>query len=115
MNIYRFRENNELEGETWDFFFTATPEQQADLATIIEQNGLDEEHECTDKVYTRQEVDVLVENARNGYFDSHEYIGTLTKPLPTNPYPDSPHEAYGFYTQLFYKNGLANFTTEDNA
>ena len=80
--LYCFTENNQWEGEQWDFFVRLTEKQHEELSLLLEELDNDETYSISDRTYTDEEVKVLIENAREGYMDSHNYAGVLTEKLP---------------------------------
>ena len=71
---YEFRERNSHEGETWVFFIVATEHNKKMLdeyAKYNSANNLGYSIEA-EKTKPEEEVDLLVENAREGYMPSHQ-------------------------------------------
>lgn len=103
MDCLRITENNEWEGERWNFYFTASPEIDAELHALIDAIG-DDSYEISDKRFTPDVVKVLLENANDEctYMDAHNYVGELTS-LPTAAeFEDG---------DPFYKGGFGKFCT----
>ena len=108
MDCLRLTENNDWEGESWNFYFEATPEKEAalrDLLRMIDELGYSDSYELSDKRFTHDTVKTLIEHANDGdctYMDEHNYVGELTSvPVPSDFAESDP----------FYKGSFANFCT----
>jgi len=66
-----FTENNDWEGETWNFFVPLSPEQHEKIKNLIESvEDFDSPYEIGDEAYTESYVDKLISsrnNTRTGY------------------------------------------------
>lgn len=77
---YKFTEYNSWEGERWNFFIDMTEEQHERLKGLLKGNSA---YQLSDKDYSSDEVNTLIENAQLGYLWTDSYLGYLTG-LPEN-------------------------------
>jgi hypothetical protein len=106
----RFIENNDNEGETWNFWLqrdgneTQLARLNAYLQTANEDNPYEDEFSMTDDELTTTQVDLLVRFAEDGYMASHNKItGRLELPDDFESEKDAARH--------FYKGDIRNFFT----
>ena len=82
--LYKFTENNDWEGEEWEFFVLLADGEHAVLVELLEKVGeYNESYTLSEETFTEEEVRVLVDNAdEEGYMPSHNYAGRVANPLP---------------------------------
>lgn len=102
MNIRRFTENNNWEGEIWHFYIKGTEKQFHHLSETISDDLLG--YSLSDKTYSIDELNVLIKNTDYGYMDYHNDFGTLTDDI-YNVTLDSFIEE-----DIFYKSGIGDYT-----
>ena len=101
MKIYRFRENNDWEGESWDFFFYAEEELADKLQELL---SLDEDGIYELREYTKgpDALKVLLEEDGNTtYMDQYNWLGRLIK------VPTSREDIYK--ENVFYKGHISDY------
>jgi hypothetical protein len=83
--FYTFSENNDHEGETWNFYISLTDEEAIHFSTVMEQASVEAEefpYEFDAKdTLTEKEVDFLVKRSRGGYMSEHNKVKSLKKPI----------------------------------
>lgn len=80
MNYYTFEENNEWEGETWNFHVPLTKEQRDSIAHIIESTDeFDSPYHISNYTLSEKEVDNKVKKSRSGYMKFHNKCEPLSE------------------------------------
>lgn len=75
LNWYKFTEDNDHEGERWNFYILLTNLEYKHLEELLDEYD-DESYTLHSKVFTEDQVDILVENADDdGYMPSDIRIG----------------------------------------
>jgi len=76
---FKFTEQNDWEGETWHFFIPYVYEQALRFERLIKNIAPDSESFEVNitKLYTPQEVDLLVEEGETGYMRQFNKCGPL--------------------------------------
>jgi len=100
--IYKFRERNDWEGESWNFYFYMTDSQYTELKQIIDSDKYSP-YTLSEKSYTLDEVKTLEENSESGYMSFENYCGTLG---------DLPSKVNLEEDDIFYKGRIAKFCVE---
>lgn len=81
MEYYLFTENNDWEGEIWNFYIPMTKAHRDAIENLIQST---DEYDCpytiSNFTYTENEVDVIVENA-----EDEGYMPSDIKCEPINP------------------------------
>ncbi len=99
MIFYKFTEHNDWEGETWHFFFPEDPDAYNQMLELLE--SYPEDWDCpyvlSDKEYTEAKVDLMVSEARDGYYDSHNKMKGVRR---------LPKVVDWGYGDPFYKGGI---------
>lgn len=96
LNWYKFTENNDNEGERWNFYLLLTNAEYEHLSQLVDDYG-DESYTLHSKVFTEDQVNILVENGDDGYMPSDNKIGR-----PKNSVLELTLEALEDYDE-FYK------------
>jgi len=104
MNIYRFTEYNDWEGESWHFYMYIEEELKVKLDELLRNLDLSETYELSTETYEKDEVDVLVKHTECGYLDFHNWSGTFTSfPEESDFEDDDP----------FYKGGIERYCVNE--
>lgn len=107
MECLRLTETNDWEGESWNFYFEATPEKETALRELLVSiEPFSDSYELSD---TRFPIDVVKTLLAYGnddddctYMDKHNYVGELTSvPIAADFENADP----------FYKGCFVNFCT----
>ena len=76
--IYCFVENNDWEGEKWNFYFEATEQQIDKLTELVDIPEIDDTYWIMDKTFTRKAVDKLLAKVDDsGYMPTHNWCGAF--------------------------------------
>ena len=105
MKILNLVEINDWEGETWNFFFWASEENEARLRKILEDLELKNigDYSIEDDGYTMEDVEkFLKRKSHTGYMDEFNFLGTLELPKKLK-FKDDP----------FYKGGIEKFCKKE--
>ncbi len=102
--FYRFTENNDNEGETWDFYFPMTEEEAKHFYGVFiqaetEVNDFPYSFEHDD-ILSEKEIDVLVKHSRSGYMAYHNKCLKTIKPILELTVDDFLED------DIFYKGGF---------
>jgi hypothetical protein len=104
MNYYRIIENNEWEGESWEFFLKEEGNEKfiKKLKEALEKFGADHDLGISieEELVPEFEVDVLVKYRKSNYMYSHNKVDKVLDPktIKTKKYED--------FTDCIYKGGL---------
>lgn len=113
MNTFvRFTEDNDWEGERWDFWLqlTGNETELARFAALLKDTEAEETYELPYQLYledieSEAVVDKLVEYAMPGYMDSaNKIVGKFTCP-----------DTLGFDVDDLYKGGIHKFFKQTDA
>lgn len=107
MNFVKFTENNDHEGESWNFLLqldgneTQLKELQAWLGTFDDDG---EAYEIDMTPVPESEVDILVKHSDSGYMSYQNKItGKFTCPTPS----EADEDGYEWLREKFYKGDIA--------
>lgn len=92
--LYRFREENDNEGETWNFYVYLTEQEHDEIVQVIAE---DECYSIQPETRSLAKIAALVEDADincNGYMPQHQFVA------PGGPVPK---DADGFYKGQFWR------------
>lgn len=103
MKIRRFTEENDWEGETWNFYIQGTEAQFMHLQDVISDNLLG--YTLSDETYSVDELKQLIKYTSSGYMDRHNDFGTLTDKIYTVSSELFAEE------DGFYKGGIGDYTS----
>lgn len=107
MNFVKFTENNDWEGESWNFWLQLddNEEEIEKLNQFLTKNDVGEAYELDMTPVSEEEVDTLVKHSRSGYMTyENKVTGAFTMP----EYEDDGQEdsAYEFANDNFYKGDI---------
>ena len=97
MEYICFTEYNSWEGEHWNFYIPLEGNEKQ-IEIFKKQISGFENYEVSDKVYSEEEVDVLVENTDSGYMNFHNKLEGKLKETKTQD-----------ITGDLYKGGIKKF------
>lgn len=80
LRYFRFREVNDSEGETWDFYVPLKPSQHERLSETVSDN---DSYELSADGISEREVDQLIKN----HPSSTSYIASINKCAPVKSIP----------------------------
>lgn len=113
MNFVKFTENNEHEGEEWNFWLQLDGnekqlnELQSWLGTF-DDNG--ESYELDMTPVDESEVDILVKHSNSGYMSyENKVTGKFKCPVPTST---NEEDGWNWLNDNFYKGDIATHFTE---
>lgn len=82
---YRFIENNDHEGEIWNFFVPLTPTQVEQIRALVEVEGWEECYKLEERTYTEAEVQAfMTHESSTTYMAQYNRCGPLTVALPND-------------------------------
>lgn len=104
MKFVKLTENNDNEGESWNFFLQLDGNEKALEQLAVNINTFDDNEESFELNLTpidEADVDVLVKHTRQGYFDyENKVTGTFTCP---------DWEDYEDFIDDLYKGGIQRY------